>query len=150
MIEIYVDGGNSLKNRIGGCAAIVTKDNVIIAELSEAYSGDNVTNNTMELGGMILACRFMLDHPELGKDVTIISDSEYVVLGARDRLDRWISRGWKNTGGQVKNRVLWEAIAWLKTQLNITWKWTKGHESNRLNNLADSLAVEAYKQLRKE
>lgn len=150
MLKIYTDGGNSLKNEVGGCAAVVTKDYMILAELSEAYEGPQVTNNTMELGGVLLACQYVLDHPELGKDVTIVSDSEYVVKGAETWLPKWVMRNWKTTTGYVKNKELWEAIVYLKTQLNIKWEWVKGHGNSQLNNLADELAVKAYTKLMKK
>jgi ribonuclease HI len=147
MVIAYTDGANSAKNKVGGCAAIITKDSQILAELADGYD-NNPTNNMMELGGVILACQYMLDHPELGKDITIVSDSEYVVLGARDRLDKWKLKNWRTvTKELVKNKVLWEAIDYLKSQLNITWKWTKGHNGDTLNELADVRAVESYKKL---
>lgn len=147
MLTIYTDGGNSAKNQVGGCSAVITRGSEILAELSEAYSGNQVTNNTMELAGVLLACNYVLAHPELGKDVTIISDSEYVVLGSTNWLPNWKKKNWKSTTGQVKNRALWEAVDYLKTQLNLTFKWTRGHSNDRLNNLADDLAVAAYTKL---
>jgi len=146
---IYVDGGVSMKNKVGGCSAVIVKDSQILVELSEAYSGNHITNNTMELGGVILGLQYVLENPELGKEVIVISDSEYVVLGS-ERLNKWKLRGWKNTAGKVKNRELWEAVDYLKSVLDITFKWTKGHSSNTLNNLADELAVRAYTKLIKK
>ena len=149
-LQIYTDGGNSLKNMVGGCAAIVTKDSQILAELSEAYEGPNITNNTMELNGVILGCQYILEHPELGKEVTIVSDSEYVVNGSVVWLPKWKMKKWKTTTGDVKNKEMWEAIDYLKSVLNMTFKWTRGHSSNTLNNLADELAVKAYSKLLKK
>lgn len=149
MITIYTDGGNSAKNKVGGCAAIVLKGVEILAELSEGYY-NNPTNNMMELGGVILGCNYVLSRPDLGKNVTIVSDSEYVVLGSTEWLPKWKKKNWKSTTGPVKNKELWEAIDYLKTQLNLTFKWTKGHSTNRLNNLADELAVRAYTRLIKK
>lgn len=146
-ITIHTDGGNSLKNEIGGAAAVVSQNQMILAECVEAFQGPNVTNNTMELYAVILAGQYMLAHPELGRNVTIVSDSEYVVNGATKWLDNWKSKNWKTTTGPVKNRELWEAIDYLKTVLNITFQWTRGHSNNQLNNLADELAVKAYTRL---
>lgn len=147
MVTIYTDGGNSLKNKVGGCAAVITRNNMILDELVETYTGEQVTNNTMELGGVLMACQYVLDHPELGKDVTIISDSEYVVKGATSWLPKWQSRNWKTTTGAVKNKVLWEAIAELKTQLNLKFEWVRGHGESALNNRADEILVSAYTKL---
>src|ERR1017187_2648973 len=131
-ITIYTDGGNSLKNQIGGCSAVVTDGAQIIAELSEAYEGPNVTNNTMELQGVVLAGVFMLAHPEHGTEFTIVSDSEHVVNGATKWLAGWKTNGWKSKTGKVKNVEMWKAIDYLKSVLTIHFRWTKGHSTNTL------------------
>ena len=150
MLTIHTDGGNSAKNSVGGCAAVVSQDNMILAELVETYEGDKVTNNTMELAGVLLAGQYMLDHPELGREVTIVSDSEYVVKGASEWLPKWQLRGWKGTTGPVKNRELWESIALLKQHLDIKFKWCRGHGDTILNNRADEILVKAYTKLIKK
>ena len=149
MLEIYTDGGNSARNEVGGCSAIIVRDGEILAELAEAYSGQHVTNNVCELAGAILGLTYVLNNPELGKDVTLISDSLYIVDGSSKWLPKWKLKNWKTTAGKVKNQTLWQAIDKLKEELNITWKWTKGHASNTLNNLADYNAVNSYRKLMK-
>ena len=43
--------------------------------------------------------------------LTVYSDSEYVVKSFTEkRLLKWISAGWKNTSGEVKNQDLWKEI----------------------------------------
>lgn len=65
----------------------------------------------------------------------VYSDSQYVVKAFTDgRLKRWISNGWKNTTGNVKNRDLWEKI--LKALesrpfLTLDIKWIKGHQIDK-------------------
>jgi ribonuclease HI len=146
MIEIYTDGGNSSKKKAGGCSAVICKGPEILKELSQGYD-NNPTNNMMELGGVILGLTYMLEHPELGKEVTVISDSEYIVKGASTWLENWKKKDWKGMGGPVKNKPLWEAVDYLKSQLTITWKWVRGHDGNARNEIADKLAVKAYKDL---
>lgn len=146
MVTIYTDGGNSAKNGVGACAAVVCRDSLILKELTQAYD-NSPTNNQMELGGVILGLTYILDHPDLGTEVTIVSDSEYVVNGASLWLDNWKRRNWKGMSGPVKNKELWEAIDYLKTVLRITFKWTRGHSNNTLNNLADELVTKAYTKL---
>lgn len=148
MLKVYTDGGNSAKNQVGGWAAVFVRDDKSVLELSEGYD-NNPTNNHMELGAVIGALAYMLDHPELGKDVTVVSDSEYVVKGASIWLNGWKLKNWKSTTGPVKNKILWEAIDELKKHLNITWTWVKGHTGNKWNERADKLCVAAYKKLLK-
>ena len=147
MIYLYTDGANSLKTKVGGYAAIlVNEQDELITTLVESFC-NRPTNNMVELAGVIFGLDYIINHPELGKEVTVISDSEYVVLGASERLDRWIAKGWKCTTGPVKNKPLWEAINSFKSQLNITWKWVRGHNGNKWNEKCDTLAVASYKKL---
>lgn len=146
MIQIYTDGGNSAKNKVGGWAAVFVQNDKKLLELSEGYD-NSPTNNHMEMGAVIGALSYVLDHPELGRAVTIVSDSEYVVKGASEWLEGWKRKNWKSTTGPVKNKVLWEAIDALKGQLDITWTWVRGHDGNKWNERADKLCVKAYKDL---
>jgi ribonuclease HI len=149
-MTIYTDGGNSAKTGVGGWGlAVVDRNGLVVTKLSQAYD-NKPTNNHMELAGAIYALSYMLDHPEFGTEVTVVSDSEYVVLGASKWLKKWKARGWKATSGPVKNRELWECIDQLQSQLNVTWKWVRGHDGNEFNELVDRLAVGAYKKLLKD
>ena len=149
MLRLYTDGANSLKNKVGGYAAVIVNDkDEALVELSEGFDY-RVTNNCMELGGVIFGLDYILNNPDLGKDVTVISDSEYVVLGASERLDRWKAKGWKCTTGPVKNRELWEAIDYFKSKLNIQWQWVRGHTGNKWNERCDTLASGQYKKILK-
>ena len=146
-MTLYTDGANSLKKRVGAWAyALVDDQDKLIHEGTEAYHG-RPTNNEMELCGCIFGLEFITITPSLGKDVTVISDSEYVVLGASERLDKWIANNWKCTAGLVKNRVLWEAIEYLKTRLTINWQWVRGHDGDKWNEYVDKKAVESYRKL---
>ena len=145
-IKIYTDGGNSAKNKVGGIAAVITKDDELLTIISEGYDSDP-TNNMMELGAVIAGLEYMLNHPELGKTVEIVSDSEYVVLGASERLDKWKAKNWKCSTGPVKNLPLWKCIDEAKLLLNITWTWVRGHAGNKFNELADQAAVNSYKTI---
>jgi ribonuclease HI len=147
MLTIYTDGGNSLARQIGAAAAVVIQDDTVIAKLVEAFEGPNVTNNTMELYAVILACQYVMDHPELGKTIKIVSDSEYVVNGSKKWLSAWITKNWKTSSGYVKNKELWQAIAYLKTMLDIEWTWVRGHTGNIYNEMADKMAVNEYSKL---
>jgi len=143
---IYTDGGASSKDKVGGCSAIICNDDIVIKRLTAAYP--DVTNNQMEIYGAILGLSYILDNPELGTIVKVIADSEYVVLGASLWITNWKRNGWRTKDKKpVKNKVLWETMDCFMDKLKITWEWTKGHAGNPLNEEADSLAVQAYKDL---
>jgi ribonuclease HI len=43
--------------------------------------------------------------------MVVASDSEYLVLGITERIEKWTSNGWRTGAGQtVKNKDLWEAL----------------------------------------
>jgi ribonuclease HI len=106
----------------------------------------DTTNQRMELTAVLRALE-ALDGP-----VHIHSDSTYVVNCFRDRwYEGWKARGWKNTQKKpVANRDLWEPLIelFLPRKDEIQFTWVKGHAGNRLNELADSLAVAEVDRLR--
>jgi ribonuclease HI len=136
-VIIYTDGACDPNPGTGGWAAILIKD-----KHKKILTGGqrDTTNNRMELTAAIEALR-ALTQP---CTVTLFTDSEYVrnaiVLGW---LKNWIKKGWRNSGGPVKNRDLWEQLLEQIGRHQIDWHWVRGHDSDPLNNECDRLAVEA-------
>ena len=60
--------------------------------------------------------------------VLISSDSTYVV--------NTMTKGWKRKA----HHDLWEQLAALVKNRDVSWQWVKGHSGDRGNELADSLA----------
>ncbi|MFV0525977.1 MAG: ribonuclease H [Acidimicrobiales bacterium] len=104
-------------------------------------SAPETTNQRMELTAVAEAIA-TIEGP-----LAVHSDSTYVVNCFRDRwYEGWKARGWRNSNRKpVANRDLWEPLveAYLERRDEITFTWVKGHAGNRLNELADSLAVAA-------
>lgn len=113
-----------------------------------SYSGGDLktTNNRMEMTGAIEA----LKHTEEGADVTIYSDSAYVINAFLNNwFSGWERRGWKNAKGQpVENQDLWRELRGLAGARRVKWVKVKGHSGSRYNEEADRLAVLAIKQLK--
>lgn len=100
----------------------------------------HTTNQRMEICAAFEAVR-ALDGP-----LEIVSDSTYVVNCFRDRWhEGWTRRGWRNSQRQpVANRDLWEPFVELVlARGDVTFRWVKGHSGDPVNDLVDSLAVEA-------
>ena len=98
------------------------------------------TNQRMELQAALEA---VLAHPG---ELTVVSDSSYVVNCFRDRWwEGWLRRGWKNSQRQpVANRDLWEPLVEAVTgRDDVTFRWVKGHSDDPMNDLVDRLAVAA-------
>ena len=139
MIEIYTDGSCLTNPGNGGWAAIIIEDGKI-----KKISGNekNTTNNRMELLAAIMALKKI----KSSSDVIIFTDSVYVKNGITEWMVNWKKNGWKNANKKpVKNKDLWSKLDTLCEKNNVSWKWVKGHSSNKYNNLADELATGAIK-----
>ena len=86
------------------------------------------TNNQMEM----MACIVAMESVSAPSDITIITDSQYVIGCA--------SLGWK----RKKNVELWKRFDnAMKFHKSISFNWTKGHASDEYNIRCDKLAVKA-------
>ena len=146
-VTLYTDGACSGNPGPGGYGAILvyvdSNGKTHEKELAEGFS--NVTNNQMELMAVIVGLE-ALNKPA---DVTIISDSKYVVDAFNNNwIDSWIKKGWKTAGkSPVKNVELWQRLLKAKEQHDVNFIWVKGHAGHPYNERCDSLAVNAYKNL---
>ena len=139
MITIYTDGSCLENPGNGGWAAIIN-DEKEIRKISG--SEKNTTNNRMELLAAIMALKKI----NSGSDVVIYTDSTYVKNGITEWVVKWKKNGWKSSNKKpVKNKDLWIKLDGLCEKNNVSWKWVKGHSTNKYNNLADELATQAIK-----
>lgn len=139
-VTLYTDGACSGNPGPGGWGAIL-----IYGTHEKEFSGGEVltTNNRMELMGAIEGLK-QLKTP---CDVTLITDSKYVLQGFTEWMPGWVRKGWKTADNKpVKNVELWQALAEAAKPHRITWKWVKGHSGDALNDRVDMLAVAAAKQ----
>ena len=98
------------------------------------------TNNRMELMAPIMALKKI----KFNSKVIIYTDSTYVKNGITEWIKKWEKNGWKNANKKmVKNKDLWIELDNLNKKNKVTWKWVKGHSTNKYNNLADELATQA-------
>jgi ribonuclease HI len=131
---VYTDGACSGNPGPGGWAWAVPQGRW--ASGAEART----TNQRMELTAAYEALR------ALPGTLEVVSDSTYVVNCFRDSWWKgWIARGWRNTAGKpVANRDLWEPFVELyRSRGDVTFRWVKGHGTDSMNVLVDSLAVQA-------
>ncbi len=97
----------------------------------------DTTNNRTELRAVIETLR--LTPPE--RRLLVFTDSEYVLKGAVERLDQWISQGWKTAKGKpIKNIDLWEKMYSLLCGRTVLFEQVKGHSGIEGNERADALA----------
>lgn len=108
------------------------------AHEKELCGGEKLTTNQrMELQAAIEALQAL----NRSSDVTIITDSKYVLTGITEWIHGWKKKGWKNSKKEaVANRELWEKLDVLNQKHHVTWQWIKGHSGDEGNERADALA----------
>lgn len=143
-VIVYTDGACSGNPGPGGYAAVMTLENSD-HKLYVTGGAHNTTNNRMELIAVIEAIKAV----RKPCDIEIYSDSSYVVDSInKKRVHTWYHRGWTKTA----NVDLWKTLIDVtkeKKFTSISFKKVQGHSGDRLNELADQLAVEMrdrYKQ----
>lgn len=126
----YTDGAYSNTLNQGGIGFIILKDGEEVARYSKMYK--NTTNQRMEQMAAIVA----LESIKTPSEVTIISDSQYVVCT--------YTKNWKRKA----NLDLWKrfdkAIAF---HTKVEFLWVKGHDKDEYNNIADKLASNASREV---
>ncbi len=131
---IYTDGaciGNPGK---GGWAAIIIEPT---GEREIVGYEKSTTNNRMELKAVIEA----LKEIEVNSQISLFSDSKYVIDGITKWIKNWKINDWKTTNKkEIKNLDLWMDLDKLTLKFKITWNWVKAHSTNEYNNKVDRLA----------
>jgi ribonuclease HI len=140
---VYSDGACLGNPGPGGYCAIVR----VPGQPDRTVSGGKArtTNNEMEMTAALEGLRQAIAMG--GREISVVSDSEYLVKGMTSWIRNWLRNGWKTSAGQpVKNRLLWEELHELTRGREVTWTWTRGHAGHAENERCDALAVAAAKQ----
>jgi ribonuclease HI len=149
-VIIHSDGACSGNPGPGGWSAMIRVESSGGTERVLFRGGSpNTTNNAMELSGAEAGLAYVRTRPDLrGAEITLRSDSEYVLKGLKDWLPGWKRRGWTNAAGDpVKNRELWERLDALKSRIEeagpLHLAHVRGHSGDPENEAADAAAVAA-------
>lgn len=141
-VILYTDGACSGNPGPGGWGALLLW-NGHEKELSGFEK--ETTNNRMELMAVIMGLRLL----KKKCDVTIYTDSKYVLQGATEWLHGWKKRGWKKADKKpVVNKDLWIELEEEMHKHHIDWQWVRGHSGNEGNERVDALAVKAIEDNR--
>ena len=138
-VSIFTDGASKGNPGPGGWAAVVV-DSDNVTELGGRE--EMTTNNRMELSGAIQG----LTHTSSGAEVTIFTDSSYVINGVTKWLHGWKRNGWiTKTKQEVLNRDLWEKLDKLVSARSVKWNYVGGHigivGNERCDHIATGLAA---------
>lgn len=108
----------------------------------EIFGGaPDTTNNRMELTAAIEALRWIAEPAQ----VTVFTDSQYVVKGMTEWRFGWVKKNWKD----VKNVELWKALIEASARHETVFRWVRGHNGHTGNERADALANEGLEHAQK-
>lgn len=136
-VEIFTDGACKGNPGPGGWGAILRLN----AHEKELTGSDpETTNNRMEMTAVIAALNALKEPCE----VSLHTDSRYVIDGITKWIFGWQKRGWINASKKpVLNADLWREMLEAARPHKIKWIWVKGHDGHPENERVDQLASNA-------
>jgi len=140
-VEIYTDGACRGNPGPGGWGAILSYQ----GKEKEIYGGvEETTNNQMELQAVIEALSCLKEPCE----ISLKTDSEYVIKGITEWIESWKKKGWLNSQKKpVRNKDYWQILELLNKKHSVSWSWVKGHSGDPGNERADLLANKGIDEL---
>ena len=145
----YTDGACSGNPGPGGWGVLLQafSDSKVVKERELSNGEKLTTNNKMELRAAIAALEIL----DRTSEITIITDSKYVMNGIQTWLAGWKKNNWKTASKKpVKNEELWKRLDLLCEQHEVNWKWVKGHAGDMGNERVDKLARSAMEPFKED
>lgn len=141
-IEIFTDGACLGNPGPGGWGAILRYKDI---EKELCGNEAETTNNRMELTAVIEALKALKKEC----NITIYTDSKYVMNGVTEWMPSWKKNNWKtsNKKSPVKNVDLWLELDGLIIPHQIRWVWVKGHAGHPENERVDVLARDKAREI---
>jgi ribonuclease HI len=144
-IILYTDGACSGNPGPGGWAYILRHP--ATEKVKKGSGGDpHTTNNRMELTAAIRGLQAL--KPGQRWRVRLVSDSEYVIRGLTEWIEKWIAKGWRRGKKPVMNEDLWKELYELTRQFDMSYEHVRGHTGHPENEECDRLAVAAIESVR--
>ena len=136
-IDIFTDGACKGNPGPGGWGALLR-----LGRHEKELSGSDpaTTNNRMEMTAVIRALNALIEPCE----ITLHTDSRYVIDGMTKWIAGWQRKGWINASKQpVRNADLWHDLIEAARPHVIHWEWVRGHNGHVENERVDKLASDA-------
>jgi ribonuclease HI len=138
VVAAACDGACSGNPGPGGWGCLLRFDDGSVQEFGAAEA--STTNNRMELTAaltLLQKLRHLPRHP----DLTIRTDSKYLIDGYSRWIQGWKRKGWRTAAGApVLNRDLWEALDAARIA-GLPFTYVKGHSGDPDNDRCDAIAV---------
>lgn len=142
--KIFTDGGCEPNPGKAGSGVALYRNNAV-DELWYGLYNPNGTNNTAELNALHQALMMAESEIDKGKSVAIFCDSKYSIQCVTQWAVNWEKKGWKKSGGEIKNLELIKEMFALHQQLKdkIQVLHVNGHVGVEGNELADRMSIMA-------
>lgn len=136
-VDIFTDGACKGNPGPGGWGVLLRMG----SREKELSGGEpHTTNNRMEMTAVVRGLAALKEPCE----VTIHSDSRYVIDGMTKWIFGWQKKGWVNAAKKpVANTDLWQELIDAARPHRISWQWVKGHDGHPENERVDALACAA-------
>ncbi|RPF72014.1 ribonuclease HI [Aurantiacibacter spongiae] len=136
-VEIFTDGACKGNPGPGGWGVLLRMG----AHEKEMSGHDpDTTNNRMEMTAVIRGLSALIEPCE----VTLVTDSKYVIDGMTKWVAGWKKRGWVNASKKpVRNADLWHDLIEAAGRHKVHWQWVRGHDGHAENERVDRLASDA-------
>ena len=140
-IDLHTDGACSGNPGPGGwCSILVFQGVEKVLSGSEAYT----TNNKMELQAVLEGLKFIRTATFKGLDITLYSDSQYVVRAINEWLAGWVKKNFKDKA----NVDMWKEYMELSGRHKITAIYVKAHNGDHYNERCDKIAYNLSQSLK--
>ena len=138
VVAAATDGACSGNPGPGGWGALLRFEDGSVEEFGG--HDPSTTNNRMELQAALELLKRLKDLPR-HPDLTLRTDSKYLIDGLGSWMQGWKRRGWKTAAGKpVLNQDLWLALDEARLR-DVPLTYVKGHSGDPDNDRVDRIAV---------
>ena len=138
VVAAATDGACSGNPGPGGWGALIRFEDGSVEEFGGADAA--TTNNRMELQAALAMLERLAELPR-HPNLTLRTDSKYLIDGLGSWMAGWKRKGWKTAAGKpVLNQDLWQALDQARLS-DVPLTYVKGHSGDPDNDRVDQIAV---------